>query len=66
MSVDFSKIIDAIRKAIETEHSRVQITQIVFTHGGAGAEVKGFLFMRASVFARNWIVDLNDMSVLEV
>ena len=65
MSVNFIKIIDAVRKAAENSETRAQVTKITILSDGA-VRATGMITRRSTMFNRTWIINHDDMSVLEV
>jgi len=62
---DFIEIIDALRRRVEDDTCRVQVTKItVLTDGDY--RVDGCLVRRKTMFYRTWVINRSNLSVLEL
>lgn len=62
---DFIEIVDALRRRVEDDTCRVQVTKItVLTDGDY--RVDGYLVRRKTMFYRTWVINRSNLSVLEL
>lgn len=63
--IDFIQIVDAVRRNVEDDTCRVQVTKITVTADG-NYKADGYLVRRKTMFFRTWVINRDNLATLEL